>query len=163
MYFDFGCAGSWLLCVGFLWHVSWCSSLAAVLRLSCPMAHGNLVPGPRIEPALEGGFLTTGPSGKSLQFLLDLLIWIWGLHDASVQTSHLPTGCDCSVSQGGRSVRWAQLSHWKVFKRILNPGSVTQKPVSPCPYLPAAFLRTEPLGSKWAHVCFLLCNLEMLS
>ena len=42
------------------------------------MAHGNLVPGPRIEPALEGGFLTTGPSGKSLWFLLDLVLWIWG-------------------------------------------------------------------------------------
>ena len=33
-------------------------------RLSCPMAYGILVPRPGIEPtspALEGGFLTTGP------------------------------------------------------------------------------------------------------
>ena len=44
MYFDFGCAGSWLLCVGFLWRVS--SSLAAVLRLliveaSLNVEHGH--------------------------------------------------------------------------------------------------------------------------
>ena len=36
--------------------------------LSCPAACGILVPGPGIEPvspAFAGGFLTTGPSGKS--------------------------------------------------------------------------------------------------
>ena len=35
---------------------------------SCTTAHGILVPRPRIEPvspALEGGFLTTGPPGKA--------------------------------------------------------------------------------------------------
>ena len=38
--------------------------------LSCPTVCGDL-PGPGIEPlfpALEGGFLTTGPPGKSLDF-----------------------------------------------------------------------------------------------
>ena len=52
LFFFFGCAGS--LChVGFS---------------SCPVACGILVSGPGIEhssPALEGGFLTTGPPGKS--------------------------------------------------------------------------------------------------
>ena len=35
---------------------------------SCPVAHGISVPGPRIEPmfpALQVGFLTTGPPGES--------------------------------------------------------------------------------------------------
>lgn len=35
--------------------------------LSCPIAHGILVPRPGIKPALpemEGGFLTTGASGE---------------------------------------------------------------------------------------------------
>ena len=39
--------------------------------LSCSVACGILVPGPGIEPtspALEGGFLTTGPPGKFLLF-----------------------------------------------------------------------------------------------
>ena len=43
--------------------------------LSCPMACGILVPRPGIKlmsPAMEGGFLTTGPSEKSL-FLSFLL------------------------------------------------------------------------------------------
>ena len=44
-------------------------SVVAACRLSCPTARGILVPQPGIEPAspaLEGGFLTTGPPGKSL-------------------------------------------------------------------------------------------------
>ena len=42
--------------------------------LSCPKACGILIPGPGIEPvspALVGGFLTTGPPGKSLLRLID--------------------------------------------------------------------------------------------
>ena len=43
---------------------------AVVARgLSCPTAGGILVPRPGMEPtspALEGGFFTTGPPGKSL-------------------------------------------------------------------------------------------------
>ena len=41
--------------------------------LSCLAARGILDPGPGIEPsspALEGGFLTTGPPGKSLDYKL---------------------------------------------------------------------------------------------
>ena len=44
------------------------SSVVVVHGLSCPTACGILVPQPGIEPgspALEGGFLTTGPPGKS--------------------------------------------------------------------------------------------------
>ena len=43
-------------------------SVVAELRLTCPEASGILVPQPGMEPvypALEGGFLTTGPPGKS--------------------------------------------------------------------------------------------------
>ena len=46
-----------------------------VHRLSCSMAHGILVSWPEIEPKspeLQGGFLTTGPPGKSLYILLYL-------------------------------------------------------------------------------------------
>ena len=58
--FIFGCSGSWL------WHSG---SVVATDRLICPMACRILVPQTAISPmspALEGGFLTTGPSGKSL-------------------------------------------------------------------------------------------------
>ena len=48
-----------------------CESSVVVARgLSCPKACGILVPRPGIEPAspaLEGGFFTTGPPGKSLK------------------------------------------------------------------------------------------------
>ena len=52
--------------------------------LSCPAACGILVPRPGIEPvspALEGGFLTTGPPGKShvsinIYFVLNILNFI---------------------------------------------------------------------------------------
>ena len=48
-----------------LWHKG---SVVAAHGLSCPAACGILVPRPGIEPvspALEGGFLNTGPPGKS--------------------------------------------------------------------------------------------------
>ena len=51
-------------------------SVVAVCRLSCLVACGILVPRPGIEPespALEGGFLTTGPPGKSLPYKFLLL------------------------------------------------------------------------------------------
>ena len=60
-----GCLGSVVL-----WHVT---SVVVARRLSCPAACGILVPRPGIEPAspaLEGGFFTTGPLGKSLGSLL---------------------------------------------------------------------------------------------
>ena len=43
-------------------------SLVAASRLSWPVAHGILVPGPDVEPtspALQGRFSTAGPPGKS--------------------------------------------------------------------------------------------------
>jgi len=45
------------------------ASLVVAHRFNCPIAWGILVPQPGIEPlspALEGGFLTTGPPGKFL-------------------------------------------------------------------------------------------------
>ena len=67
------CMGSSLLqCAGF----SSCGtqapecagSVVVACGLSCPAACGLLVPQPGIKPAspaLEGGFLTTGPPGKA--------------------------------------------------------------------------------------------------
>ena len=60
----------------FIWlqQVLVCFSLVVVYRLSCPATCGILVPQPGIKPAspeLEGGFLTTGPQGKSLLHYLD--------------------------------------------------------------------------------------------
>ena len=89
-FFFFSCIGSALRCQGSLlqhaaflqsWHLgfSCCGaqalecrdSVVAAHRLDCPLACGILVPQPGIKPvspALEGGFLTTGPPGKSPQF-----------------------------------------------------------------------------------------------
>ena len=47
-------------------------------RLGCSVAYGILVPWPGIEPAspaLQGGFLTTGPPGKSFISFYDLKIF----------------------------------------------------------------------------------------
>ena len=47
------------------------------MRLSCSAARGISVPQPGIEPkspALEGGFFTTEPPGKSLMSLFELNI-----------------------------------------------------------------------------------------
>ena len=49
------------------------SSVVVACRLSCPAACGILAPWSGVEPtspALEGEFLTTGPPGKSLIYLL---------------------------------------------------------------------------------------------
>ena len=58
-------------------------SLVAVQGLNCPVTCGILVAQPGIEPvapALEGGFLTTGPPGKSLlsRFLICILYSMLG-------------------------------------------------------------------------------------
>ena len=52
-----------------MWHAS---SPVAEQGLSCSMARGILVPQPGNLSllALEGGFLTTGPSGKTLMKIL---------------------------------------------------------------------------------------------
>ena len=51
-------------CVLSLDHVG--SAVLAFGLFSGPLACGILVSRPEIEPVLEGGFLTTGPPGKSL-------------------------------------------------------------------------------------------------
>ena len=59
---------------GNLTAVCWLSSCRAAHRLSCPKACGILVPRPGIKPAspaLAGGFLTTGPPGKSLSMFIN--------------------------------------------------------------------------------------------
>ena len=89
----FGCFGSSLWCAGFSLVVArrlqstwalFCGTRALSLRhassvvvacgLCCPLACGILVPQPGIEPrspALEGGFFTTGPPGKSVKVLFE--------------------------------------------------------------------------------------------
>ena len=84
VFYFFDCSGSWLLC-GLspvagrrLWGTRTSVTTAprllsldaevVALGLSCPMVCGVLVPRPGIEPvspALEGGFLTTGPPRKA--------------------------------------------------------------------------------------------------
>ena len=47
---------------------AWVASLVGMCGFSCPGARGILVPGQGIKPAssaLQGGFSTTGPPGKS--------------------------------------------------------------------------------------------------
>ena len=65
--FIFGCSGFHPCSMEDL--SSWCSGSIVYGLNSCPMAHGILVPWAGIEPAspaLEGGFLTTGPPRKSV-------------------------------------------------------------------------------------------------
>ena len=45
-------------------------SVAVAHGLSCPTAGGILVPGSWIKPVWAGGFLTTGPPGKSLSWAI---------------------------------------------------------------------------------------------
>ena len=57
-------------------------SLVVAHGLSCPVAHGILVPPPGIEPAspaLEGRFLTTRPPGKSHIYILSCILFHYGL------------------------------------------------------------------------------------
>ena len=51
------------------WVLEHVGSVVAACHLSSSMTYETLVPEPEIEPvfpALQGGFLTTGPPGKSL-------------------------------------------------------------------------------------------------
>ena len=65
---------------GLCWGV-WVFSLGVVHRLRGPVPAGIPVPWPGIElasPALEGGFLTTGPPGKSLMnHFCSWRLWFW--------------------------------------------------------------------------------------
>ena len=52
-------------------------SVVGACGLSCPVTCGILVPRPGMEPTcplLEGGFLTTGPPGKSLNSILSCFL-----------------------------------------------------------------------------------------
>ena len=52
-----------------LWALEHMGSVVMAWGLGCLVAYGILVPGPGIEPvspALQGGFLTMGPPGRSL-------------------------------------------------------------------------------------------------
>ena len=69
-----GCVGS-VVCSRWALQLRCASSVVVAQGLSCSAACGILVPQPVIEPmspAMEGGFFTTGPPGKSLciSFLL---------------------------------------------------------------------------------------------
>ena len=58
----------------YFWGAVW-GFLAFSYCSTCPMACGILVPRPGIEataPALEGGFLTTGPPAEFLQVLFEI-------------------------------------------------------------------------------------------
>ena len=62
-----------------MWALEPVGSVVVACRLSCPMACGILVPQPGIEPvspALVGGFLTTGPPGKSLSSFISDFIYL---------------------------------------------------------------------------------------
>ena len=64
------------LCSCGAWAPERLGSAAVVRGLSCPAACGILVPRPGMEPvspALEGGFFTTGPPGKSCKFYFKFL------------------------------------------------------------------------------------------
>ena len=58
-----------LQCVGFSYSLEHSGYLIVASRLTCPTACEILLPLPEVEPAfpaVKGGFLTTGPPGKSL-------------------------------------------------------------------------------------------------
>ena len=69
-----GCMGS-VVCGTRVLSLRRTSSVAVVRGLSCPTACRILVPRPGMEPtspALEGGFFTTGPPGKSPDKVFEL-------------------------------------------------------------------------------------------
>ena len=64
-----GWRGHWLVLTVLGLHCGEQASLVVVWGLRCPVACGILIPRPGIgpsSPALEGGFLTARPPGKSL-------------------------------------------------------------------------------------------------
>ena len=86
-------------------------SVVVAPELSCPAGGGIFVPWPRIKPvspALEGGFLTSGPPGKyPYQFLSHLLF---------VQTKSYKSQCKTDYKKK-KKIRWTKLL-------LLNGGRV---------------------------------------
>ena len=75
------------------WTLSfWCmGSVVEVLGLCCSAAYEILVPRPGTEPvspALQGGFLTTGPSGSPWASLFALLLL---LQTVDTMSEYVPT------------------------------------------------------------------------
>ena len=63
---------------------------SVVVVCSCPAARGILVPWPGIKPAssaLQDGFLTTGPPGKSLGWLVSTSVMNWYGHTWDLNTT----------------------------------------------------------------------------
>ena len=82
-FYFFGCAGSLLQCLGFSscgpWTLEGTGSAVRTRGLSCPVACGILVLRSGIKlvsPALEGGFLTTGPPEKVPVFFFNIVLTI---------------------------------------------------------------------------------------
>ena len=95
----FSC-GMWdLLCI--MWGLLlWCTDSLVVLGLSGPARCGVLVPGSGIEPqspALEGGFLTAGPPGKSLRCCLAQGGWAGWFPGQSMEPFYLCTPVQVST------------------------------------------------------------------
>ena len=92
--------GMWdLLCI--MWGLLlWCTDSLVVLGLSGPAGCGVLVPGSGIEPqspALEGGFLTAGPPGKSLCCRLAQGGWAGWFPGQSMEPFYLRTPVQMSA------------------------------------------------------------------
>ena len=143
-------------------------SLVVVHRLSCPMACGTLVPQPGMEPvssALEGGFLTTGPPGKSLyntfrlhSLLATSALFLPGHHRCPSPSSicnELLTGFP--VSALGPTI---PSPHW--IKSSLGWMCITPCPSPANPLLHAAFLLTHRVKSSPWFTSLALLSLTAL-
>ena len=72
-------------------------SWVAVRGLTCPTACGILLPWPGIQsetPALEDGFLTTGPPGESIEIVFFMLVYFRSSVPCSSVTQPCPTLCN---------------------------------------------------------------------
>ena len=106
------------LCVGFSCRRGW-TAVVAPHRLSCPEACGILIPGPGIEPvspALQGGFLTTGLSGKpkAVLFIWERSLFLKGLQKTLSQGPLASTGSHAhalAARKAGKTIIWHFQSH----------------------------------------------------
>ena len=108
-----------------------CRNLSLVAYgLSCPIACGTVVPRPEIEPAspaLENGFLSTGPPGKAHRLVLQeavsqggvLLLWGAVHLDVTIFFFFWPCHVACGilvpqpgVESGSSAVKASSPNHW---------------------------------------------------